>query len=79
MRVVKAVWTTNFDALATRAANNVRLTPIEVGTDTQHRIIRPAREGELLCVSMHGDYRYEIILGIQTWSFRSKNRSCVTN
>jgi len=35
------------------------LTPIEVGIDTQGRLPGQASKGELLCVSMHGDYRYD--------------------
>ena len=59
MGMVRAVWTTNFDALAAHAAAGLPLTPIEVGLDSQHRIMRAPRRDELLCVSMHGDYRYD--------------------
>ena len=57
--IVQAVWTTNFDGLVSRAAANFHLTPIEVGIDCQVRLPRQARKGELLCVSLHGDYRYD--------------------
>lgn len=57
--VVRSVWTTNFDALVGRAAAGFSIVPIEVGIDCAERVIRPARAGELLIVSLHGDYRYD--------------------
>jgi len=57
--IVRAVWSTNFDGLVARAAANFNLTPIEVGIDCQERLPRQPRKGELLCVSLHGDYRYD--------------------
>jgi NAD-dependent SIR2 family protein deacetylase len=57
--VVRSVWSTNFDGLASRAAASFQLTPLEVGIDTQGRLARTAGKGELLCVSLHGDYRYD--------------------
>lgn len=57
--IIRSVWTTNFDGLVARAAGNFKLTPIEVGIDCQERLPRQPRKGELLCVSMHGDYRYD--------------------
>lgn len=56
--LVRSVWSPNFDGLAARAAANFKLTPIEVGIDTQNRL-RPTNKREFLCVSMHGDYRYD--------------------
>jgi SIR2-like domain len=53
------VWTTNFDSLVSRAAANFELTPIEIGIDTQERLLRTPSKGELICVSLHGDYRYD--------------------
>ena len=55
----KSVWTTNFDGLVARAAANSKLAAIEVGIDTQNRLARAAASGELLCISLHGDYRYD--------------------
>jgi hypothetical protein len=55
----RSLWTTNFDGLVARAAGQFKLTPLEVGIDSQQRLSRPAQRGELLCVSMHGDYRYD--------------------
>lgn len=57
--VVDSVWSTNFDGLPARAAAGFTLSPIEVGIDTQYRAMRVAHHGELLCVSLHGDYRYD--------------------
>jgi len=59
--IVYSVWATNFDGLAARAAANFKLTPIEVGVDCQERLPRRPRKGELLCVSLHGDYRYDAL------------------
>src|SRR4029077_20533242 len=55
--LIRSVWSTNFDGLPARAAANFKITPIEVGIDTQARVLRPTTKGELLCVSFHGDYR----------------------
>jgi len=57
--LIRSVWSPNFDALPARAAANFKLTPIEVGIDSQNRITRSPNAGELLCVSLHGDYRYD--------------------
>jgi len=57
--LITSVWTTNFDNLTARAAAEFNITPIEAGIDCQHRTIRQTRKGELICVSLHGDYRYD--------------------
>jgi hypothetical protein len=57
--LVRSVWSPNFDHMAARTAANFKLSPIEVGIDTQNRANRAPSKGELLCVSMHGDYRYD--------------------
>ena len=59
VEIVRSVWTTNFDGLAARAAGGFLLTPIEVGIDCQQRVPRQPNKGEVLCVSLHGDYRYD--------------------
>lgn len=56
---IKSVWTTNFDQLVSRAVASNNVMPIEVGIDSAHRIIRASKTGELLIVSLHGDYRYD--------------------
>jgi hypothetical protein len=57
--LVESVWTTNFDGLVARAAASYSVTPLEVGIDSQERLPRQVRSGELLTVSLHGDYRYD--------------------
>ncbi len=57
--LISSVWTTNFDGLVAKAAGNFHITPIEIGIDCQQRLLRPVSHGELLCVSLHGDYRYD--------------------
>jgi hypothetical protein len=56
---LRSIWSTNFDGLPARAAAGFSLTPIEVGIDSQNRIVRQPTGGDLLCVSVHGDYRYD--------------------
>jgi len=57
--LIRSVWSPNFDHMTARAAANFKLHPVEAGIDTQHRAARSPAKGELLCVSMHGDYRYD--------------------
>ncbi|HPV81475.1 MAG TPA: SIR2 family protein [Nitrospira sp.] len=59
--VFDSVWTTNFDSLSAVASVGTGVTSIEVGLDTTGRVDRLPRKGELLCVSMHGDYRYDAL------------------
>lgn len=55
----RSVWTTNFDGLVARAAADFDLTPIEVGFDCKERAFRQPERNELICLSLHGDYRYD--------------------
>jgi hypothetical protein len=57
--LIRTVWSTNFDGLPARAAAGSALMVREVGIDSQNRITRAPGKGELLCVSLHGDYRYD--------------------
>ena len=57
--LIGSIWSTNFDGLVARAAATFNLTPIEIGIDCQERLLRFPAEGELLCISLHGDYRYD--------------------
>lgn len=59
--LVRSAWSTNFDGLAARAAAPFSLTPLEVGIDSQQRLTRAPGQGELLCISLHGDYRYDAL------------------
>lgn len=56
--IIKAVWTTNFDNLVSRAASATNIVPIEIALDTAGRVIRQPRSRELIYVALHGDYRY---------------------
>lgn len=58
---INSVWSTNFDGLAARAAAPFSLTPLEIGIDSQQRLPRSPRQGEFLCISLHGDYRYDAL------------------
>jgi NAD-dependent SIR2 family protein deacetylase len=58
-RVVRKIWTTNFDHLTSKAAASYSLTPIEIGLDSTHRVDRVAADGELIIYALHGDYRYD--------------------
>lgn len=56
--IVKSVWTTNFDNLVVNAAYKNNIDPIDITLDTQDRIYRATSKRELLCISLHGDYKY---------------------
>ena len=56
---LRSTWSPNFDGLVARASARFELTPLEVGLDTQQRVDRQPNKGEILCVSLHGDYRYD--------------------
>jgi len=57
-RIVTSVWTTNFDDLIIKAAHINNISPIEITLDSQERIYRPISNKELICVFLHGDYKY---------------------
>jgi hypothetical protein len=57
--IVRTVWTTNFDGLPNRACAAANVECLEVGMDTQHRVLTPAGKGALRLVSLHGEYRYD--------------------
>jgi hypothetical protein len=58
--LIKSVWTPNFDGMAAKAAALSKIVvPIEIGIDCQNRLLRKPNRNELLCVSLHGDYRYD--------------------
>lgn len=56
--MVKSVFTTNFDGLVEKASHQTGLTPIAVSLDTTDRIHRAASSQELLCVALHGDFKF---------------------
>lgn len=58
--LIRTVWTTNFDGLAAKGvSSNSQIVPIEIGIDCQDRGDREENNEELLCFSLHGDYRYD--------------------
>lgn len=57
--VIQSVWTTNFDGLPARGCAAVNVQCVEIGMDTQHRVLAPASRGSLRLISLHGDYRYD--------------------
>jgi NAD-dependent SIR2 family protein deacetylase len=57
--LIQTIYTTNFDGLIMRAASNFALTTLEIGIDSQNRLNRTLTIDELLCISLHGDYRYD--------------------
>lgn len=57
--IIKSVWTTNFDGLMVKCAHQYTpLIPIEITAQTSNRIYRGDVDGELLCIALHGDYKY---------------------
>lgn len=65
-KIIGAVWTTNFDSLAMRAATAIGIPVIEVGRDSKERVDRAISTDELLHVAMHGDYRYDQLSNTST-------------
>ncbi len=63
---IKSVWTTNFDGLSLKAAHQYHLTPVEVTLESQERIHRSDVNKELLCVALHGDYKYGTLKNTDT-------------
>lgn len=59
--IVRSVWTTNFDGLMVRAAHQNNLTPIEITLDNAERIFRNQSTKELMCIALHGDYKYSTL------------------
>ena len=55
---IKSVWTTNFDGLMIKCAHQYSINPIEITSATSDRIYRGDVDKELLCIALHGDYKY---------------------
>lgn len=64
--IVKSVWSTNFDGLVPRAAQQLNITPIEINLDNEDRIYRNACDSELLYIALHGDYKYSKLKNTST-------------
>src|SRR5690606_30811359 len=56
--LIKSVFTTNFDSLVEKAAHQTGVTPIPVSLATADYIHRASSNTELLCVALHGDFKY---------------------
>lgn len=57
--IIKCVWTTNFDGLMVKCAHQYTpLVPIEITSETSDRVYRNDVDQELLCIALHGDYKY---------------------
>ncbi len=50
--IVKSVWSTNFDGLVERAAQQANITPIAINLDCVDRIYRTESSNELLLYSL---------------------------
>ena len=59
--VVKSIWSTNFDGLVERAAQQANITPITINLDCVDRIYRTESSNELLYIALHGDYKYSTL------------------
>lgn len=59
--IVKSVWSTNFDGLVERAAQQANITPITINLDCVDRIYRTESSNELLYIALHGDYKYSTL------------------
>lgn len=55
---IKSVWTTNFDGIMLKMAHHYDVVPIEITLETEQRIYRTETSKELLCIALHGDYKY---------------------
>lgn len=57
--IIKSVWTTNFDGMTLKYAHQYSpLVPVEITAGTSDRIYRGDADKELLCIALHGDYKY---------------------
>ncbi len=57
--IVKAVWTTNFDGFAAKTAAQAGVDLLEAGLESARSSQAMIAKGRpLLCVALHGDYRY---------------------
>lgn len=59
--IVKSVWSTNFDGLVERAAQQANITPIAINLDCVDRIYRTESSNELLYIALHGDCKFRTL------------------
>src|SRR5574344_6042 len=55
---VNSIWSTNFDGLVERAAQQENITPININPDCINRIYQTENQKQLLYIALHGDYKY---------------------
>ena len=56
--MIKSVFTTNFDGLVEKAAHQTGVTPISISLANAEHIHRVSSNTELLCVALHGDFKF---------------------
>ncbi len=56
--MVKSVFTTNFDGLVEKAAHQTGINPIAISLANANYIHRASSNTEILCVALHGDFKY---------------------
>lgn len=56
--MAKIIFTTNFDGLFVKAAYQTDITPKEITIETADLIHQPITGKNILCVALHGDYKY---------------------
>lgn len=64
--IVRSIWSTNFDGLVERAAQQANITPITITPDSVNRIYRTESSNELLYIALHGDYKYSTLKNTTT-------------
>lgn len=74
-KLIDSIWTTNFDGLTARAAaSSAQIRISEIGHDCIDRLNAPHDERELKCVSLHGDYRYDLLKNTDSELQDSENK-----
>ena len=57
--IIKSVWTTNFDGMMEKCTHQYgEIIPVAITLDSVGRIYRGEVDKELLCISLHGDYKF---------------------
>lgn len=61
----RSIWSTNFDGLTAKALSSTSKAVIEIGLDSATRAYRKPNSNEVLCISLHGDYRYDTLMNTE--------------
>ncbi|MBN8707329.1 MAG: SIR2 family protein [Bacteroidetes bacterium] len=56
--MINSVFTTNFDGLVEKAGHQSNITPVSISLANSEYIHRASSDSELLCVALHGDFKY---------------------